>query len=103
MSKSSVITIIITVITVISSCTLIAIGNGTACRETESWISDLYDDGILNPKRVRYCIVNEQGASIYSVSDIARKEFPKLDVNLISAGENYDRLRLNAKLLREYF
>lgn len=68
------------------SCTTIALGNGTACRETEKWLSDLFNQGILDQKQIRYCIVNEQGTSIYSCSDLAKKEFPDLDVNLISAG-----------------
>lgn len=67
-------------------CELIAIGNGTACRETENWITSLLRDGILNKNSVKYCIVSENGASIYSCSEIAKKEFPKMDVNLISAG-----------------
>ncbi|XP_037026031.1 uncharacterized protein YdcI [Bradysia coprophila] len=66
-------------------CTTIALGNGTACRETEKWISDLFDKGILDSKRIRYSIINEQGTSIYSCSDLAKKEFPDLDVNVISA------------------
>lgn len=67
------------------SCKLIALGNGTACRETERWISDLFKKGILNERHIKYSIVSEQGASIYSCGDIAKKEFPDLDVNLISA------------------
>lgn len=66
-------------------CELIAIGNGTACRETETWIGNLISRGVFNSKSVRYCVVNESGASIYSCSATAKKEFPKLDVNLISA------------------
>lgn len=69
------------------SCKLIALGNGTACRETEKWIADLMADGVLDSKTVRYSIVTEQGASIYSCGDIAKKEFPDMDVNLISAGK----------------
>lgn len=69
------------------SCRTIALGNGTACRETEKWLSDLFSQGILDSKQIRYCIVNEQGTSIYSCSDLAKKEFPQLDVNLISAGK----------------
>lgn len=67
---------------------MIALGNGTACRETEKWIGDLMAEGIFDSKTVRYSIVTEQGASIYSCSDIAMKEFPNLDVNLISAGKS---------------
>ncbi|KAL9889578.1 uncharacterized protein YdcI isoform 1-T2 [Glossina fuscipes fuscipes] len=66
-------------------CKLIALGNGTACRETEFWLSKLFEIGILDDKEVRYSIVSEQGASIYSCSDIARKEFPRMDTNHISA------------------
>lgn len=68
------------------SCKLIALGNGTACRETERWIGDLFAEHILDSNQVKYSIVTEQGASIYSCGDIAKKEFPDLDVNLISAG-----------------
>ncbi|KAL1380851.1 hypothetical protein pipiens_001064, partial [Culex pipiens pipiens] len=66
-------------------CGLIALGNGTACRETESMLSYMMDEGILDKRQVRYCVVPEQGASIYSCSEVAKKEFPKMDVNLISA------------------
>lgn len=66
-------------------CELIAIGNGTACRETEIWIANLIGRGVFQSKSVQYCIVSENGASIYSCSDIAKKEFPNMDVNLISA------------------
>lgn len=64
---------------------MIALGNGTACRETEFWLSKLFELGILDPNHVRYSIVSEQGASIYSCSDIAKKEFPNMDMNEISA------------------
>ncbi|MFN1836136.1 Tex family protein [Balneola sp. MJW-20] len=57
---------------------LIAIGNGTASRETEQFIADL-----LNKKKsdreLNYLIVNEAGASVYSASKVAREEFPDLD------------------------
>lgn len=65
---------------------MIALGNGTACRETESWLTDLMRIKVLDEKSIKYCIVSECGASIYSCSDEAKNEFPKLDVNLISAG-----------------
>lgn len=67
------------------SCALIALGNGTACRETESMLSYMMEERILDKRFVRYSIVPEQGASIYSCSEVAKKEFPKMDVNLISA------------------
>ena len=57
-------------------CRLIAIGNGTACRETEELISELIACRIGD---ARYLIVNEAGASIYSTSSVARDEFPDLD------------------------
>ncbi|XP_065173285.1 S1 RNA-binding domain-containing protein 1-like [Atheta coriaria] len=66
-------------------CSLIALGNGTACRETESWITDMISRGIFTPLQVSYTIVNESGASIYSCSKEATKEFQNLDPNLISA------------------
>lgn len=69
-----------------NSCDLIALGNGTACRETESWISDLIQKHTFTPLDVTYTIVNESGASIYSCSAEAKKEFPTLDPNIISAG-----------------
>ncbi|RAP45484.1 MAG: RNA-binding transcriptional accessory protein [Methanosphaera sp. SHI1033] len=54
---------------------LIALGNGTASRESEQIISD-----IIKGTDVKYVIVNEAGASVYSASDLARKEFPDYDV-----------------------
>lgn len=60
---------------------LISIGNGTASRETEEFIS-----GLLKEKQgVYYVIVNEAGASVYSASPTAREEFPDLDVSLRGA------------------
>lgn len=61
---------------------LIAIGNGTASRETETFIADIVKE--LN-KPVHYVIVNEAGASVYSASGIAREEFPDLDASNRSA------------------
>lgn len=40
---------------------------------------------VFHSKSLQYCIVSENGASIYSCSDVAKQEFPKMDVNLISA------------------
>ncbi|ADG68239.1 RNA binding S1 domain protein [Planctopirus limnophila DSM 3776] len=54
----------------------IAIGNGTACRETEELVAQAIRDELPD---VHYIIVNEAGASIYSASTIAREEFPELD------------------------
>ncbi|GFQ71381.1 s1 RNA-binding domain-containing protein 1 [Trichonephila clavata] len=64
---------------------IIAIGNGTACRETEVWFSDLIKFKVFQPYVVKYCIVNENGASIYSVTKEAEAEFPNMDPNLRSA------------------
>lgn len=61
---------------------LIAIGNGTASRETEQFISDVIND---NKLQVPYIIVNEAGASVYSASKLAREEFPDLQVEERSA------------------
>jgi len=56
---------------------IIAIGNGTASRETEAFVADLIKE---MKKKVSYLIVNEAGASIYSASKLAIEEFPDLDV-----------------------
>lgn len=61
---------------------LIAIGNGTASRETEQFIADVLQKNKLN---IPYIIVNEAGASVYSASDLAREEFPELEVEERSA------------------
>ena len=56
---------------------IIAIGNGTASRETESFIAKVIKD---SERKVSYLIVNEAGASVYSASKLAIEEFPDLDV-----------------------
>ncbi len=61
---------------------LIAIGNGTASRETDRFIGEILKQ--INPKPIKV-IVNESGASIYSASDLAREEFPDLDVTVRGA------------------
>lgn len=61
--------------------TLITIGNGTASRETEKLVADL----TRGKPSVKYLIVNEAGASVYSASPIARQEFPDLDVSIRGA------------------
>lgn len=58
---------------------IIAIGNGTASRETEKFTAELIKE-IKNSKKISYLIVNEAGASIYSASKLAKEEFPDLDV-----------------------
>merc|ERR1719431_558468 len=67
------------------SVTTIAIGNGTACRETEGLVAALISSGSFSPLCVVYTIVSEQGASIYSCSALAQEEFPGLDTNIISS------------------
>ncbi|KAF7252646.1 S1 RNA-binding domain-containing protein 1, partial [Varanus komodoensis] len=67
------------------NCSIIVIGNGTACRETEAYFADLITKKYFAPVDVTYCITNEAGASIYSVSPDACKEMPDLDPNLRSA------------------
>ncbi|MGJ9459397.1 Tex family protein [Oceanobacillus sp. CF4.6] len=61
---------------------LIAIGNGTASRETEHFISEVITNNKLT---IPYIIVNEAGASVYSASALAREEFPDLQVEERSA------------------
>lgn len=62
--------------------TAIAIGNGTASREAEAFIAELI--GTLSGD-IRYAIVNEAGASVYSASKLGAEEFPDFDVSLRSA------------------
>ncbi len=61
---------------------LIAIGNGTASRETDAFVGDLIKDHGLDVTKV---MVSESGASIYSASDLAVKEFPDLDITVRGA------------------
>ena len=61
---------------------IIAIGNGTASKESEILVADLIKSC---PRKVSYAMVNEAGASVYSASKLAAKEFPDYDVNLRSA------------------
>ncbi len=64
----------------------IAIGNGTASRETEFFIADLIRDLAGDyQKELNYVIVDEAGASVYSASPLAREEFPELDVSMRGA------------------
>ena len=64
--------------------TLVAIGNGTACRETEDLMSELLAEE-LKDHGVAYVIVNEAGASVYSTSPLGREEFPEYDATLRGA------------------
>ena len=61
---------------------IIAIGNGTASRESESIISDLIKE---IDKEVQYVIVSEAGASVYSASELANEEHPDVDVSIRGA------------------
>jgi len=63
---------------------LIAIGNGTGSRQTEHFVADLLAND-LRAHNLRYCIVNEAGASLYSTSPIGREEFPDYTPELRSA------------------
>ena len=62
---------------------LISIGNGTASRETEKMVADLL--AVLPGEKPAKVIVSEAGASVYSASELAAKEFPDLDVSLRGA------------------
>ena len=63
----------------------IAIGNGTASRETEQMAVELIRQASASGPHVSYMIVSEAGASVYSASKLAAEEFPQYDVNLRSA------------------
>lgn len=69
---------------------IMAIGNGTASRETEQFVADFISE---TAKGISYVIVNEAGASVYSASDIARAEFPDLQVEERSAASIARRLQ----------
>ncbi len=66
---------------------VIAIGNGTASRETEALVAELIQGGGEKSafSHVAYVMVSEAGASVYSASDVARAEFPELDVSMRGA------------------
>ncbi len=61
---------------------IIAIGNGTASRESEAFVAELIKEV---PQKVSYMVVSEAGASVYSASKLAAEEFPEYDVSLRSA------------------
>ncbi|MBQ8175992.1 MAG: RNA-binding transcriptional accessory protein [Oscillospiraceae bacterium] len=61
---------------------IIAIGNGTASRESEAFVAELIKE---IPQKVSYMVVSEAGASVYSASKLAAAEFPEYDVSLRSA------------------
>ncbi len=62
----------------------LALGNGTAGRETETFLKKMQASGVL-PKELRVVSVSEAGASVYSASEIAREELPQFDVTLRGA------------------
>ncbi|MBN2279376.1 MAG: RNA-binding transcriptional accessory protein [Candidatus Marinimicrobia bacterium] len=62
------------------SVSAIAIGNGTASRETEALVADLIED--IKVPELKYIIVDEAGASVYSASKIAKEEFPDLEASM---------------------
>ena len=70
--------------------TLFSVGNGTASRESEQIIVELFKE---IPEKVQYVIVNEAGASVYSASKLASEEFPKFDVGQRSAASIARRLQ----------
>ena len=61
---------------------VVAIGNGTASRQSEKVVAEVLRE---LPRKVSYTIVSEAGASVYSASELAAKEFPDYDVSLRSA------------------
>jgi uncharacterized protein len=67
------------------SVTLIAIGNGTASRETESLVAKLISDLQAQISNLHYLIASEAGASVYSASKLARAELPDMDVSMRGA------------------
>ncbi|MEA3352473.1 MAG: Tex-like N-terminal domain-containing protein [Campylobacterota bacterium] len=70
--------------------TAIAIGNGTASKETATFISSLKEQNNLD---INYAVVSEIGASVYSASKIAQEEYPNLDVTIRGAISIAQRLR----------
>ena len=65
---------------------LFAIGNGTASRESESFVSDVIKEyKAKNGKELQYIIVSEAGASVYSASKLATEEYPDINVSLRGA------------------
>ena len=70
--------------------TLFSLGNGTASRESEQVIVELFKE---IPEKVQYVITNEAGASVYSASKLATEEFPNFDVGQRSAASIARRLQ----------
>lgn len=63
----------------------VAIGNGTASRETEAFVKESLSDPEMKSKNIQILVVNESGASVYSASEAAREEFPDLDLTVRGA------------------
>ena len=61
---------------------MIAIGNGTASRESEMFVSDMIKE---TPREIHYVIVSEAGASVYSASKLATEEYPDINVSIRGA------------------
>lgn len=61
---------------------IIAIGNGTASRESEQFIAETLKEC---PRKVQYIVVNEAGASVYSASELAQEEYPEINVSIRGA------------------
>ena len=62
---------------------MIAIGNGTASRESETFVSNMIKE--ISEKDIYYAIVSEAGASVYSASKLATEEYPDINVSLRGA------------------
>jgi protein Tex len=60
---------------------LVAIGNGTGCREVEQLVSETIEEAHLD---LQYAILSEAGAAVYADSDLAKQEFPKLDAAILA-------------------
>ena len=72
---------------------VISVGNGTASRESEAVIVDFIREMAEEGRELRYVIVNEAGASVYSASALATEEFPEFDVGIRSAASIARRLQ----------
>ena len=78
---------------------IIAIGNGTASRETEKLVLEALSQ---MDKKVQYIVVSEAGASVYSASEEARKEFPEFHVEERSAVSIARRIALPQLILDQF-
>lgn len=81
------------------NCSLIALGNGKGCRQTETWLTELNQKKTFAPVDVSYTIVDESGASVYSCSPEALTEFPELDNLIVSSSECHNMLYPNSSLV----